>query len=256
MNRYLLHSRIVLFILILFLGTAALTCSGVAEASWRVVPIRIDLDARTKTGSVKVINEGETELRFQLKASRWTQDADARDQYEETGELVFFPHILNVPPGEERLVRAGFKVPASDKEKTYRLFIEQIPENTPVAAAQVAILIRFGVPVFSAPLKPDVRGELNISGIRNQHLEFKLANPGNVNFQIHSMDLQGFDTDGNRTFVETIKGWYLLSGSQRQHTFNLPLNLCDKTRKLELSVKSDKLELNRVLELGPEQCGQ
>jgi fimbrial chaperone protein len=242
--------------LFFFLATCLLAVPNLAKASWRVVPIRIDLDARNKTGSVKVINEGDTQLRFQLKAARWYQDEAAKDQYEETKELVFFPRILTIPPGEERLVRAGFKVPASDTEKTYRLFIEQIPENTPTSAAQVSILIRFGVPVFSAPLKPEARGDLKVSGIKGQNLELELDNTGNVNFQVHSIAVKGFDAGDNEAFSESIKGWYLLTGHKRVHTIKLPTDICQTSKKLEISVQADKFDLNRVIKLGPEQCGQ
>ncbi len=227
-----------------------------ASASWRVVPIRIDLDARNKTGSVKVINEGDTPIRFQLTASRWTQDEAAKDIYEETGELVYFPRILSIPPGEERMVRAGFKVPAAEQEKAYRLFIEQIPEKTPASAAQVSILIRFGVPVFSAPLQPQAKWEIEDLDISNNTLTFSLVNAGNVNFQLHSASITGLDDTGQKLFAESIKGWYLLSGHQRQYQLPLPADVCHKVKKLELYLKADKLETSRLIELGPEQCGQ
>ena len=227
-----------------------------AVASWRVIPIRIDLDARNKTGSVKVINEGDTPISFQLSASRWTQDEEAKDLYENTEELVFFPRILTVPAGEERMVRAGFKVPATDREKAYRLFIEQIPEKTPDSAAQVSILIRFGVPVFSAPLKPQPKWDIKDLRIKGESLTFDLINTGNVNLQLHSAAVTGFDKAGNELFANSIQGWYLLSGQHRLHTLPLPPDVCSKARKLELALKADKLELTRVIELGPEQCGQ
>jgi len=220
------------------------------------VPIRIDLDARNKTGSVKVINEGDTLLRFQLKASRWSQDDTGTDFYEETQDLVFFPRILSIPPGEERMVRAGYKIPATDAEKTYRLFIEQIPEKSPTSAAQVSILIRFGVPIFSAPLKPLAQGKIEDIKIEDNNLKFNLINSGNTNLQIHSIAAKGFNAEETESFTESIKGWYLLNRHNRRHSIPLPSNICSQTRKIDISVQADKLDFHKVIELTPEQCGQ
>lgn len=232
-----------------------LICST-ALASWRVVPIRIDLDVRNKTGSVKVINEGDTLLRFQLSASRWVQDDEAKDHYEETNDLIFFPRILSVPPKEERMVRTGFKVPGTDAERAYRLFIEQIPEKTPSSAAQVSILIRFGVPVFSAPLKPEAAWDVSDIAVGGKEVSFEIVNKGNVNLQIHSVSARGLDVSGKELFAESAQGWYLLTGHSRNHSIPLPIEPCGQVKKIDLSIKADKLELSRLIELGPEQCGQ
>lgn len=256
MNKSAVNIALTFVVVLTLLLVIDLVLPAAAEASWRVVPIRVDLSARSKTGSFKVINEGDTTLRFQLNASLWEQDGDAKDQYAATGDLVFFPRILTVPPGEERMVRTGYKVPAADREKTYRLFIEQIPEKTSTSAAQVSILIRFGVPIFSAPLQPKAAAEIRDIAAAAGNIDFTLDNTGNVNVQIHTLAVKALDKAGQELYTESVKGWYLLSGKQRRHTIPLRNQDCRRTAQAEILIKTDKLDFSRLIELDPERCGE
>ncbi len=94
---------------------------------WRVSPIRLDLGRDAKSGAVTVANDSDDRLQVQMKAYEWTQDAEGKDRYEETGEILFFPRMMILERKEEKILRAGIRVPAVAKEKTYRLFIEEIP---------------------------------------------------------------------------------------------------------------------------------
>ena len=91
------------------------------------VPIRLDLGRDAKSGVVTVINESDDRLQVQMTAMEWTQDADGKDRYAETGDILFFPRLMIFDKKEEKILRAGIRVPAAAKEKAYRLFIEEIP---------------------------------------------------------------------------------------------------------------------------------
>ncbi|MBW2255156.1 MAG: molecular chaperone [Deltaproteobacteria bacterium] len=225
-----------------------------ALASWRVIPIRLDLNAGGKTGTIKVINEEDQPLQFQLKAARWTQDAQGNDVYEDTEDLVFFPRILLVPAGEERLIRAGFKVPATTEERAYRLFIEQIPVRAPETESQVAVVIRFGVPIFSAPLEPTAAGSLEDVRVEGGAVQMRTVNTGNINFKMTSLVARGLGADGEEVFVESIDGWYLLPGMMRDYVIPLPGAACALARRIEIEVPSDRLELESSLDVTGEQC--
>jgi fimbrial chaperone protein len=130
------------------------------SGEWRVTPIRIDLGKDAKSGAVTVFNESDERLQVQMNAMEWTQDAEGKDQYTDTGDILFFPRIMIFDRRGERILRAGIKLPPGGKEKTYRLFIEEIPEPRQTEGARVAIAIRFGVPIFVKPVKEDLRGEV------------------------------------------------------------------------------------------------
>src|SRR5512141_3469104 len=93
---------------------------------WRVTPIRLDLGRDAKSGAVTVFNESEERLQLQMKAFEWTQDGEGKDRNEETGDILFFPRIMIFDKQGEKILRAGIKAPALAREKTYRLFVEEI----------------------------------------------------------------------------------------------------------------------------------
>src|SRR5512145_3038365 len=115
---------------------------------WRVSPIRLDLGREAKTGVITVINGAEEKLQFQMTAHEWVQDDEGKDVYAESADLVYYPKIMVIEPKEERILRAGIRVPAAAREKAYRLFIEEIPEPRKSPGTSVAIAVRFGVPIF------------------------------------------------------------------------------------------------------------
>lgn len=159
--------------------------------------------------------------------------------------------MMTVPPTENRLLRAGIRVPAAEREKAYRLFIEEVPQprTEGSAGAQVAVKVRFGVPVFVKPLKEEPRGEIEQFELGKGALQLKVRNTGNVHFIIQSIQFRA-----GEAFAKDIPGWYLLSGAARMHSTAIPAEVCEKLRSVEAIVKTDRLELTRRLEVDPARC--
>src|SRR5918911_668214 len=80
-------------------------CAPVFAAEFSVAPIRLDLAPAVRSGALTVRNDSKEKISFQLEALEWTQDANGADRYTETADLIFFPKILGVEPGEEGVVR-------------------------------------------------------------------------------------------------------------------------------------------------------
>ncbi|MGE5662945.1 MAG: molecular chaperone, partial [Deltaproteobacteria bacterium] len=59
-------------------------------------PIRLDLGRDAKTGVVTVMNDGEEKLQLQISAPEWTQDAEGKDVYAESADLVYYPKMMAV----------------------------------------------------------------------------------------------------------------------------------------------------------------
>lgn len=234
--------------LILFAPVAA------RAGEWRVAPIRLDLGREAKSGVITVINEKPERLHVRLEATEWTQDAEGKDRYEETGELVFFPKVVLFEKDEERIVRAGIRVPATKVEKTYRLFIEEIPERRKTEGANVAIAIRFGVPVFVKPLKEQTAGAIEKIGVEKGTVSALVRNTGNVHFVIHSVTVRGKDAQGKELFAEEIAGWYLLAGASRVYKTGVPRESCEKAAAVVVEVKADRLTLTGKGDVDPAMC--
>lgn len=237
------------FILYLLLSPC-LAISG----EFRVTPIRLDFDRGTKSGLVTIVNEGSDRLNVQMKAFEWTQNTEGKDQYTETNDLIFFPRIMSLEKGEEKILRAGIRIPATTKEKTYRLFIEEIPEPQKAEGVNVAIAIRFGVPIFVKPLKEEVRGEIEKLELSKGVLNIVIKNKGNTHFIIQSIGIKGKNAKGEELFSKELSGWYLLSGVSRVYTLSVPQESCNDLTKIDLEVKADRLTLNGKLDVDQAMC--
>lgn len=221
---------------------------------WRVAPIRLDFGREVKTGVVTVTNDASEKLNVQIKAMEWSQDAEGKDVYSDTSDIIFFPKIMTIDKKEDRIIRAGIKAPAVAREKTYRLFIEEIPEPRKAEGASVAVAIKFGVPIFVKPLKEEEKGEIGAIGLHGGVFSATLSNKGTVHFRINSLTIQGKNNKGEETYKTELAGWYLLSGSSRIYTASLPKEYCDNTAKVEVEVKTDKFVLNGKLDVDKTMC--
>ena len=237
------------FLFLLLLPVAA------RAGDWRVAPIRLDLGRDAKSGAVAVANDSDDRLQVQMKAFEWTQDAEGKDRYEETGEILFFPRLMILERKEERILRAGIRVPAAAKEKTFRLFIEEIPGPRNAEGANVAVAIRFGVPIFVKPLKEEARGEVGAMTMSSGALLVPVKNTGNVHFVVQSVLVRGRNGAGEEVFSRELGGWYLLAGVSRGYATTVPIEACGTMTAIEAEVKTDKLPLRGRMVVDRSMCG-
>ena len=243
----LIHLCIFLLVIMLF---PSYSFAG----EWKVTPIRIELDKNAKSGVVTIVNEGTEKLNVQMKAFEWTQDAEGKDVYTETEDIIFFPKIMTIEKQEERILRAGIKIPAVAKEKTYRLFVEEIPEPRKSEGINVAIAIRFGVPIFVKPIKVEAKGEMQKVELSKAVVTAVVKNTGNVYFMINSVNIRGKNDKGEEIFIKDINGWYLLSDVSRIYSAEVPQEICKDVAKIDVQVVIEKLNLNGKADVDKTMC--
>lgn len=220
-----------------------------------VTPIKLVFGKDAKSGIVMVTNDGDDPLQVQMKAFEWTQDAEGKDQYKETEEIIFFPKIMMLKKGETRSLRTGIKIPASVREKTYRLFIEEIPgPKKEQSGAQVQIAIRFGVPIFVIPVKEELSGKIEDLALVKGVLNMVIKNTGNTHFIINFINIKGRDAKGAEIFSNELSGWYLLHSVSRSYKTDIPQEPCQNLSKIEVEVKTDQLSLNGKLDVDKTMC--
>src|SRR5437868_14203290 len=78
--------------------------------SLRVGPTRIDLSARHPVAALEVQNTADAPTLAQLDVFAWTQ-AGIGDSLAPTTDLIATPLVLNLAPGETRIVRVGLREP-------------------------------------------------------------------------------------------------------------------------------------------------
>lgn len=238
---------------VVFLSLALLP-QIVHAGEWQVIPIRLDLGATAKSGVLTVKNRSEETLNVQLKAYEWIQDNEGKDRYEETTDLIFMPKIATLDKLGEQVVRVGIKIPATAKEKTYRLFIEEIPKPRKAESSSISIAIRFGVPIFVKPLKEEIKAGIEKFDAVKGELIASVINSGNAHFNVTSVNFRLRNAKGDELFSKESKGWYLLGGVSRRYSVPFPPELCREAAVAEVDVKSDKLDLKKKVEMNVTTC--
>jgi fimbrial chaperone protein len=250
------NHRILLKFGVIFILVGSLIPCITYSGEFRVTPIRLDFDRGAKSGVITVINEGEEKLHVQMKAFEWSQDADGKDQYVETNDIIFFPRMMTLEKKEEKILRAGIKIPATTKEKTYRLFIEEIlgPRKAEGVGVNVAIAIRFGVPIFVKPFKEDAKGVIEKIELSKGILNVHVKNAGNVHFIINSVNIKGKNVKEEEVFSKELSGWYLLNNVSRIYTTPIPGEFCKNIAKLDIEVKTNRFNFNGKLDVVQAMC--
>lgn len=229
-----------------------------AAGEFSIKPIRIELGAAIRSAVITVTNESQDKLSFQLQAMEWTQDKMGKDEYRDTNDLVFFPKIMTVDPGQEGVIRVGAKNAIVPTERTYRLFIEELPGipkgTTPQSGAQINVLIRFGAPIFVTP--PQTRDGLEIESLSlvNGVLTIAARNSGNRHQLVQGINLKGLDGKGEEVYTLTLADRYLLAGTAKSYTTTIDGDRCSRIADLAIEFRTDKLSVKRKLEVTRAMC--
>jgi fimbrial chaperone protein len=237
---------------------AALACAMAphfaAAAEFSVSPIRLEFEPGARSAAVTVTNDDTRPLRMQLRLMEWTQDASGADVYRDSDELVYFPRLMSVPPGEKRLVRVGLKSPAGAIERTYRLYLDELPDHDSPAARPVAsglsFTIRFALPIFlPAAASSRASGAIEALSLRDGKLRVAVRNTGTRHFRITALGVRS-----SGAFSTEAAGWYLLAGASRVHTIEIPAESCRSLRRIDVTVKAGELSLEGGLDVEPGMC--
>lgn len=220
-------------------------------AEFSVTPIRAEFKPGVLSETITVANEAATPLRVTVKLMEWTQDAAGQDVYTESADLVYFPRSLDIPPGSRRLVRVGAKTLAGTVERSYRLFIEEVPERTGTEGrAQVAFHFRFGVPIFVTPAVAKPQPEVMEPTLDRGKLSLAVRNGGNLHFRVTRLTVSD-----DASYSQDIAGWYSLAGSQRTYSALVPPDVCRRAKVLRVTIEGDgSPPLERQLHVDPARC--
>jgi len=226
-------------------------------ATFSVNPTQIYLSGRTTSSLLTLRNDSGEMLRFQLTAFAWNQSAAGEIQLEATQDVVFFPALLALKPGEERRIRVGSTVAPGASEKTYRIFVEELPAAAETAAGSaVRVLTKMGIPIFVRPLKESSTAALTELGVRDGALHFALRNTGTVHFVPQAISLRGIATDGQPVFTQELAGWYVLSGGRRDFDVSLSPEDCGRAASVVVEIRLGSTALKETLQTPGGACSR
>jgi fimbrial chaperone protein len=246
---------------LLFVAFAMVTCLGAAApapaATFSVNPTQIFLAGRTTSSLLTLRNDSTEMLRFQLTAFAWSQSAAGEIELQPTSDVVFFPALLALKPGEERRIRVGSTVAAAAAEKTYRIFVEELPPaGESAAGSAVRVLTKMGIPIFVRPAKEAASATLSELGVRDGTLHFVLRNTGTVHFVPQSISLRGIAADGRPAFEQELAAWYVLAGGRRDFDVALPPADCGRAVSMVLEIRLGSTSLEETLQTPGGACAR
>ncbi len=223
------------------LALGLLAGAGRARASGlNVSPVQVWLSPEASKSLITLRNDGAEEARFQITVMLWDEDAKAGMKLSPTEDIIVFPTMLQLKPGETKGLRVGPVVPFGPIEKTYRVFIEEMPAPQKVETrAAVRVLTRIGIPVFLAPVKAFEDRRLSAIEVGKSGASVDLENTGNVHFRVQTVRLEGFGEGGAKLFENQAQGWYVLAAGHKRYDLEIPRSACAQVRKLVVSVRTD-----------------
>jgi fimbrial chaperone protein len=242
--------------LLTMLLVAVLYAPVAAASSFSVKPIQVYLTADTSTALLGITNESATVLRFQARMFAWAQSLKGDIQLAPTEDLVLFPTLLEVPPGQQRNVRIGARVPSGDVEKVYRVLITELPpEVTSESEGNVLkMLTEMSIPVFRSPVKKREGGEVVAAKLDHGKLYFAVHNTGNAHFVLNHVRVEGKDAAGKVAFRKQTEGWYVLANGQREYELPIPQKSCTKLKTLVIEATTTVNSFRTTLTVDPAAC--
>ena len=242
----------------LLAGMCLLGALPALASEYTVSPMRMELDRDARSTVLTLTNTGTDRIDFQLKVMEWTQDAEGRDKYSDTAEIVFFPKILSLDPNESRVVRVGIKSVPVSTERTFRLFIEKIPAPNPEPrppGAHVAVNVRFALPIFVKPPAHEAKGAIGTFAVTRGESVIALTNTGNEHLHMdEGVALTGRDANANVVFTKKFEDRYLLAGTTKRLVTTIPRESCAQLATLEVTAKTEQFTLSRTLDVSRKSC--
>jgi fimbrial chaperone protein len=238
-----------------FFSLIALVCAGVALAgTFQVNPIRITLSQQSSSSLLTVRNDSMEKVRFQIGVFEWDQSPDGEMLLNPTEDLIFFPNLLTIDPGNERNIRVGTNKSIVSREKSYRIFVEELPPAENSEAQGIRILTKMGVPIFIQPAKRLMQGQVEQMKLAEGKFSFEINNAGNVHFFPRFVHVHGKGPMGETLFERELQAWYILSGGIRRYSIDIAQTDCPKLQDLAVEVELEGKTLKENFSMPPSVC--
>ena len=230
--------------------------SYVHAGKLRVLPIKLFFDQSNKADTITLVNDGEGDLKVQMRLFEWTQNELGEDKYVESSDLIFFPRITVIEPQQRKVVRVGPKELNNDLEKTYRLYIDEIPDRKKKEKEGISIgfSIRFALPIFIKAAKESVSGEIEKVYIDKEKINVTIKNTGNTHFRIKEVAIRGENKNGDEVYSSSIDGWYLLNNVSKTFSAEISNIECKKINNIDVTMAAENLNLQRRIDVGEGVC--
>lgn len=214
-----------------FLAGALCACLGlyapvVFAAGLQISPIRIFLSKDRKVTAFRIKNMTAKTMLLQGKVMRWQQQKD-ENVYTPSEDILLAPPIVSIAPGQTQIFRVAMRhVNPSEKELSYRLFLQEVIEQAKRDKPGLHFALRIGLPVFIAPVKKLPDNVQWKAWKDNKNLYIKASNLGNSHVQVSHLLL--LEKKEKKPYLDKNVFRYLLPGMS--YTWKLSLNTKTKLK--------------------------
>ena len=207
--------------------TASMRLLGVAlVAAWSgfvcaesltLWPVSLRLEPGRTVSTLHLENRDDKVHAFQARAFIWTQSGGT-DQLIPTDELQLSPPLGQLDAGGKQLLRLMLRQPATDREKAFRVLIDELPQAS--SQGVVSLALRMSIPVFAEPAAP-VDADLRWTVSRDAGgLRLSATNPGGAHVKLWGLALSS--EDGATLDLAQHGLVYLLPGASRSWALSEP----------------------------------
>ena len=245
---------------LLRIAVLGLIWGGQAEyagaSTFSVSPTRVTLAPGSTSVVLTLANDNPRAIRFELSAFAWDETEDGHMQLVETKDIVFYPPLLTIEPGQSRRIRVGSVSPFGAVEKTYRLFVEELPNNDEAGGPDAGVRVRtkMGIPVFLRGPRPTTETGVEGLELHDGLVSFHVTNRGTAHVVLQRVQIRGLSATGDEVFAQSIDGWYLLAGHRRQFHALVPPDGCSLVTTISVVAESDRGVAGGRLETPSSTC--
>lgn len=137
------------------------------------------------------------------------------------------------------------------RERTYRIFLEELPPPASSKVAGLRVLTRMSVPIFQAPLREVRAGAVSRVEMKAGKLGIDVRNQGTVSVMLKGARAVAKDAGGAVVWKGEASGWYLLAGGLRTFELEVPAEQAARITAVDVEAMTDQGDWKRRVELAP-----
>lgn len=221
-----------------------LAAAPVSAGQFGVQPIKVFLSKDTTSVLLSVENESDSPLRAQVTGFSWNETTNGKMELTPTDDLIYFPTLITMGPRETRSVRVGLATSAvTPVEKTYRVFIEELPsldsQLAPTKGAHLTVRTKVGIPIFLEPANGTLKAVIGQGKLDAGKVDVAVTNQGSLHVMVDSVKVVAKDAAGHEVFDKAIRGWYVMPSQERDFAIAVPKAACSKAESYDVTADSD-----------------
>lgn len=132
----------------LMLAAVGLTSSPSAAGSLAISPLKVELGAGSRTAALTLRNGSSDSVVVQAQAFLWEQQG-GEDRLTETQDLIVSPVVFTLAGEGSQLLRVALRRAADPStELSYRLVLQEVPQQSSPQSTGLSVTLRLSLPVF------------------------------------------------------------------------------------------------------------